>query len=130
MRDSSCRSFHGENGDSPFETAPRLNEQRAEYLRSRPESFRSPIREAPRTIHNRDHLSPKLTGEVAAGLAKFYSAQTPPAAGGDANRAGAAIYRNGAKDIPNRRTCHSEWREGRGVILRLVGQHRDYALAT
>jgi cytochrome c553 len=126
LRQSSCRSCHGETGDSSSNETPRLNGQPFEYLRGRLESFRYPIREAPRTIHIMGHLSPTLTDQASTALAQFYATQAPSPPGGDANKVGAAIYRNGAKDIPACHTCHGEWGEGRGAVPRLVGQHRAY----
>lgn len=126
LRQSNCQTCHGKIGDSPSDTVPSLNGQQMDYLRSRLDSFRYPIREAPRMIHIMGHLSSQLTERVADVLARFYAAQTPPAPGGDANEQGAAIYRNGAKDIPACHTCHGEWGEGRGAVPRLVGQHKAY----
>lgn len=126
LRQSSCQACHGQTGDSPSDTVPRLNGQRAEYLRGRLESFRYPVREAPRMIHIMGHMSSELTDTVAAALARFYAAQTPPMPGGDANKEGAAIYRNGAKDIPACRSCHGEWGEGHGAVPRLAGEHKAY----
>jgi cytochrome c553 len=126
LRRSDCQACHGETGDSPSATVPRLNGQRAGYLRSRLESFRYPIREAPRTIHIMGHLSPQLSDGVVDVLALFYAAQIPPRPRGDANKEGAAIYRNGAKDIPACRGCHGEWGEGRGAVPRLAGEHKAY----
>lgn len=128
LRESSCQTCHGEIGDSASGTVPRLNGQQFEYLRGRLDSFRYPIRESPRMIHNMGHLSSQLTDSVATALAKFYAAQTPPAPGGDANKMGAAIYRSGAKDIPACVTCHGEQAEGRGAVPHLAGQHKAYLL--
>ena len=110
----------------PSDTAPLLNWQRAEYLHNRLVSFRYPICEAPRTIHNTGHLSSQLTGAVAAALTGFYATQIPTPAGGDANKEGATIFRNDTKDIPVGRACHGEGAEGRGAVLRLAGQHKGY----
>lgn len=126
LRDSNCRSCHGETGDSPSATVPRLNGQDARYLRSRLESFRYPIREAPRMIHDMGHVSPQLNSRVIVELAKFYAAQNPPAQAGRGSKAGAAIYRTGAKGIPACRTCHGDRGEGLGAAPRLAGQHEDY----
>lgn len=126
LRQSNCGPCHGETGDSPSKETPRLNGQPLEYLRGRLGSFHYPVREAPRTIHIMGHLSPQLTDRVTVALAEYYAAQTPPAPGGDANKVGAAIYRNGAKDIPACHTCHGEWGEGRGAAPRLAGQHKEY----
>lgn len=126
LRESNCKACHGETGDSPSDTVPRLNGQRAEYLRGRLESFRYPIRESPRMIHDMGHLSSQLTSKVIAELAKFYAGQTPPPQGGDANKVGRAIYLSGAKDIPACRSCHGEGAEGRGAVPRLAGQHEAY----
>jgi cytochrome c553 len=126
LRESSCQTCHGETGDSPNQTVPRLNGQHGEYLLSRLQSFRNPLREAPRMVHEMGHLSSQLGNEVAAALAKFYAGQTPPTPDGNANRVGAALYRNGAKDIPACRGCHGEQAEGRGAAARLAGQHKAY----
>jgi cytochrome c553 len=126
LRKTDCSSCHGETGDSPSDTVPRLNGQRAEYLRSRLDSFRNPIREAPRMIHDMGHLSSQLTNTAIAELARFYAAQTTASQGIVANKEGAAIYRIGAKDIPACRTCHGEQGEGRGAVPRLAGQHKAY----
>ena len=126
LLESNCKACHGETGDSPSDTVPRLNGQRAEYLRNRLESFRYPIRESPRMIHDMGHLSPRLTNKTIAELAKFYAAQTPNPQGGDLNKEGAALYRMGAKDIPACRACHGEQGEGRGAAPRLAGQHKAY----
>ena len=126
LRKSDCSSCHGETGDSPSDTVPRLNGQRVEYLRSRLQSFRYPIRESPRMIHDMGHLSSQLTNKTIAELAKFYAAQTPTPQSGDADKEGGALYRMGAKDIPACRTCHGEQGEGRGAAPRLAGQHKAY----
>jgi len=125
LRETNCSACHGESGDSPADTVPRLNGQSADYLRSRLESFRYPIREAPRMIHDMGHLSSQLTSKVIAELAKFYAAQTPPVQGSGANE-GSIIYRTGAKGIPACRTCHGERGEGQGSAPRLVAQHQGY----
>lgn len=126
LRDSNCKACHGETGDSPSDVLPRLNGQSAEYLRGRLESFRYPIRESPRMIHDMGHLSPQLSGKVGAELAKYYAMQTPSRQSGEANKQGAAIYRTGAKNVPACRTCHGERGEGRGAVPRLAGQHKAY----
>jgi len=126
LRASNCSACHGGTGDSPTATVPRLNGQNAAYLRSRLESFRYPIREAPRMIHGMGHLSPQLTTGVIAELAKFYAGQPPPSQAGSDNKLGAAIYRTGAKDIPACRGCHGERGEGQGGVPRLAGQHEEY----
>ena len=126
LRDTNCQTCHGATGDSPSQTVPRLNGQRLEYLRGRLQSFRYPIREAPRMIHEMGHFSSQLGDQVAAALANFYAGQTPPSADGDGNKQGAALYRSGAKDIPACRGCHGEQGEGRGAVPRLAGQHKAY----
>jgi len=126
LRETNCKACHGETGDSPSDAVPRLNGQRGEYLRSRLESFRYPIRESPRMIHDMGHFSFQLTTKTIAELAKFYAAQTPSPQGGDANKEGGALYRMGAKDIPACRTCHGERGEGHDAVPRLAGQHKAY----
>jgi cytochrome c553 len=126
LRESTCRICHGASGNSSSDMVPRLNGQRMKYLRNRLESFAYPIRESPSMIHSMGHLSVQLTRNVATALAEFYAAQNAPSPGGDANPEGAAIYRNGARDIPACRRCHGETGEGRGAIPRLMGQHKTY----
>lgn len=126
LRESSCRTCHGETGDSRSETVPRLNGQNAAYLRARLQSLRSLIRESPRAIHAMGVPAAELSAPVIAALANFYAAQTPPAAELGTNKLGAAIYEKGAKDIPACRGCHGNAGEGGAQAPRLAGQHRAY----
>jgi cytochrome c553 len=126
LMESSCRTCHGVSGNSPSELVPRLNGQRVKYLRNRLASFSYPIRESPNMIHRMGHLSALLTRDVANVLAEFYAAQIASSPGSSANPQGAAIYRDGARDIPACRRCHGERGEGRGAVPRLVGQHKAY----
>lgn len=128
MRQSSCRTCHGDTGDSKSDTIPRLNGQGGRYLASRLTSFRYPIKESPRAIHNMAIPAAELTGPVIAALAKFYAAQTPPPAGGKPDKLGAAIYQKGAKDIAACQSCHGATGEGSSTVPRLAGQHRGYLL--
>jgi len=126
LRDSSCRTCHGETGNSSSDTTPRLNGQNAGYLRSRLESFRYPIKEAPRLIHNMGVPASELTGPMIAALANFYASQVPFSGGKGVNAIGAMIYQKGAKDIPACQGCHGARGEGTATAPRLAGQHKGY----
>src|SRR5579883_2905428 len=126
LRDSSCSTCHGAEGNSRIGTVPRLNGQSATYLRARLESFRYPIKESPRAIHFMGIMGADLTSEVIDSLAGFYASQLPPGVPVKPNKLGAAIYRKGAKDIPACRECHGQAGEGSNSAPRLAGQHRAY----
>ncbi len=127
VRAAQCTSCHGQTGDSPTASVPRLNGQAAAYLYARLHSLRYPVREAPRAIHAMGDIAPALQTDVIAALANFYAGQKPPkwTPPPDAQE-GARLYRQGAKDIPACQTCHGARAQGFGEAPRLAGQHAEY----
>lgn len=126
VRAARCDSCHGTDGNSSADETPRLNGQNAAYIRGRLLSFRYPIREAPHAFHDMVIAGTHLSDGVIAALARFYAAQPPFTADGNANAIGAAIYQKGAKDIPACQGCHGVRGEGSAAAPRLAGQHKAY----
>jgi cytochrome c553 len=127
IRASQCSSCHGQTGDSPTASVPRLNGQSAAYLYARLHSLRYPVRESPRAIHAMGDIAPALRTDVIAALANFYAGQKPPewAPPPDAKE-GMRLYRQGGKDIPACQSCHGVRSQGFGEAPRLAGQHAEY----
>jgi len=133
VRQTTCQTCHGPDGNSADPKVPRLNGQLAPYIFSRLHSMRYPLREAPRAIHNMGGLAPELETKVIAALANYYAAQAPMGtrlAQGDLARAGEKIYKNGSGPVPACQGCHGAQGQGSDKAPRLAGQHGEYLVMT
>jgi cytochrome c553 len=95
-------------------------------LRARLQSFRYPLKESPRGVHNMGLPAGKLNNGVILALAQFYAAQPPFSVNLGKSEVGAGIYQKGTSDVPACQTCHGNNAEGKGLIPRLAGQHKEY----
>ena len=126
-----CSSCHGPGGHSVSPTFPRLAGQQKDYIEVELKAFRDHTRADPHAHTYMWGMAAKLTDQTIAGVAAYYSAQTPAvgAPGDPADMAaGKKIFEQGieARDVPACMGCHGEHAEGNGPIPRLAGQHRDY----
>jgi cytochrome c553 len=126
-----CSSCHGLQGRSVNPTFPNLAGQQKEYIEAQLKAFRDKTRADPHAHTYMWGMAARLSDETIAGLAAFYSSQTP-APGSEQNAgevaAGKKIFQEGiaAKEVPACVACHGEKAEGNETIPRLAGQHRSY----
>jgi cytochrome c553 len=128
-----CSNCHGVDGNSVSPIFPRLAGQQAAYLVSQLENFRSHHRADPEGFEYMWGISHKLTDAQIAGLAEYYSKQTPrlhdmPAADPKQLAAGKEIFEKGVPEqnvIPCA-ACHGPKGQGIGAFPQLAHQHADY----
>ena len=127
---SVCQNCHGPRGNSASATFPRLNGQQADYIENQLKNFRSHSRTDPHARAYMWGMASQLDDALIAGLAKYYTSQTPtlPQSGGELASLGKKIYLQGvaSESIPPCQACHGEHGEGNGQFPRLAGQHADY----
>jgi cytochrome c553 len=127
---SVCQDCHGPLGNSVSSTFPRLNGQQADYIEAQLKNFRDHSRSDPHARAYMWGMASQLDDATIAGLAKYYSSQTPtqPQKGGALAAEGKDIFMNGveAQNVPACQACHGEHGEGNSVIPRIAGQHANY----
>ncbi|MDE1938177.1 MAG: cytochrome c4 [Alphaproteobacteria bacterium] len=127
---SVCQDCHGPQGNSVSSTFPRLNGQQADYIEAQLKNFRDHSRSDPHARAYMWGMASQLDDATIAGLAKYYSGQTPtqPQKGGALAAEGKNIFMNGveAQNVPACQACHGEHGEGNSVIPRIAGQHANY----
>jgi cytochrome c553 len=126
-----CASCHGLDGVSKSPSFPRLAGQSRDYLVSQLSGFRAHKRADPAGYEYMWGLTRHLSDEQIAGLADYFSAQTPRAnaPGHSAMTAlGKSIYEQGepARETPPCSSCHGAHGEGMAIFPRLANQHSDY----
>jgi cytochrome c553 len=126
-----CSSCHGPAGRSVNPTFPNLAGQQKDYIAAQLTAFRDHTRADPHAHTYMWGMAAHLNDATIAGLAAFYSGQTP-AQGSSANAedtaAGQKIFAAGlpAQSVPACISCHGDRAQGAGPIPRLAGQHRSY----
>ncbi len=126
-----CSACHGADGNSSSPNFPRLAGQRAEYIEEQLKNFRAHQRIDPEGYEYMWGISRNLTDDQIAGLAAYFSKQTPqsnPAGAKVVSDEGKAIFENGIPDkqVTACQACHGPKAEGLGAFPRLAGQHQDY----
>jgi cytochrome c553 len=127
---SKCQTCHGENGDSPSGSVPRLNGQQQTYLAERLRSFADPTRQTAHATYFMWEVNSKLSNQAVQAMTGYLAAQPPTAASALSGRLaeqGRQLY--GKQDGPGLlacKSCHGPQAEGRVGIPRLAGQHGQY----
>jgi len=128
-----CATCHGPTGVSTQPKVPRLAGQQRDYLEVQLKAFRTKSRNDPEAHTFMSSIASTLNDNVVAGLADYYSAQTPGKgreSGRDAIQIaqGERLYQNGDRDrgIAACSACHGTKGEGMSVFPRLAGQHAYY----
>lgn len=124
-----CASCHGEDGNGPVTTFPKLAGQQAAYLLRELKDYRS----GKRVSEVMQPIVGSLSDEDLANLAAFYASQkAAPGTVTDPSLlpVGKTLYLKGnAKSgVPSCDSCHEEDGAGAGKFPRVAGQHVDYAL--
>jgi cytochrome c553 len=126
-----CAGCHGLDGVSKSPTFPRLAGQSRDYLVSQLQGFRAHQRADPAGYEYMWGLTRHLSDDQIAGLADYFSAQTPRAnAPGNSGMMalGKSIFEQGdpARATLPCSSCHGAHGEGMAVFPRLANQHSDY----
>ena len=128
-----CSICHGLDGNSISPKFPRLAGQQKQYLENQLKDFRARHRADPPGPEYMWGIARSLTDEQIAGLADYFSMQTPkpntpapPAVVAEGRR----LYENGLpeKETPPCAACHGPDAQGRGGFPRLAGQYEYYLL--
>ena len=123
--ESNCAWCHGESGQG-YATAPRLAGQKHQYLVTQLRNYKLHKRDNPLSGQYMWPAAVKLDGELAEGLASYYSS-IPPKAAKDGNEElsskGKSIYTFGIPEanIGSCAVCHGPKAEGVRQIPRLGG---------
>lgn len=126
-----CSNCHGVDGVSVSPNFPRLAGQTQEYLVSQLQNFRSHHRADPAGYEYMWGLARNLSDAQIAGLAAYFSAQTPrrnAAVNPALLPLGKQIFEQGLAErgTPPCSACHGAEGQGLGIFPRLASQHRDY----
>ena len=128
-----CANCHGKDGNSVSPKFPRLAGQQAAYLVAQLDNFRNHQRSDPQGVEYMWGISRKLTDDQIAGLAEYYSKQTPrlhdiPAGDPKLLAAGKEIFEKGVpqQNVAACTACHGPKAEGIGAFPQLAHQHADY----
>jgi cytochrome c553 len=129
-----CSNCHGMDGNSISPAFPRLAGQQATYITSQLTNFRSHQRSDPAGSFYMWGLSRHLTDEQIAGLAEYYSKQTPLRSDAAEDpklvAMGKAIYENGVpeQNVIACAACHGPKAQGTGTFPALSYQHANYVV--
>ena len=130
-----CSNCHGVDGNSTSPAFPRLAGQQSAYIVNQLTNFRGHQRSDPPGSEYMWGLSHHLTDQQIAGLADYYSKQTPhrsavPAPDPKLLAAGKDIFNNGvpAENVIACMACHGPLGQGIEAFPRLAYQHADYIL--
>jgi cytochrome c553 len=129
-----CSNCHGLNGSAVSPNFPNLAAQTAPYLVAQLDGFRGHSRQDPAGFEYMWGISHRLTDAQVAGLAAYYTAQTPslqPVEGTPQRiAAGRAVFEAGIAQaaVPACAGCHGAQGQGNGSFPRLAGQHADYVV--
>lgn len=126
-----CAACHGQDGNSPAPTFPRLAGQSAEYIVKQLTNFKS----GERANAIMAPMASALSAEDMQNVGAYFSMQKPHDAAAKSNGKGSLgekIYKGGiaANKVPACASCHGA--AGAGIparFPRLAGQHADYTLA-
>jgi len=128
-----CATCHGPTGVSTLPKVPRLAGQQRDYLEVQLKAFRAKTRNDPEAHEFMSSIASTLNDNVVAGLADYFSAQTP-GKGREGGRdpilitKGERLYQKGDRErgIAACAVCHGAKAEGMSVFPRLAGQHAYY----
>jgi cytochrome c553 len=128
-----CATCHGPHGHSYSSKFPVLAGQQSNYLIAQLQAFKSQTRGDPDALGYMWGMAAPLDDALIAGLAEYYSKQTPQAGpAGDPTMIvrGKDIYQNGdsAHGIPPCMACHGAGAVGTDAFPRLAGQHVRYLI--
>ncbi len=130
-KSASCAACHGNDGNSPAPSFPKLAGQGERYLVKQINDIKSGARPVPMMAGQTDNLSAQDIADIAA----YYASKTSTV--GQADPAlvakGAAIYRGGVADrgVPACAACHSPTGAGMAAagFPSLAGQYAEYTAA-
>jgi cytochrome c553 len=126
-----CAICHGVQGHSVSPKFPVLAGQQADYTMAQLRAFKLQTRSDPDALGFMWGMASQLDDGLIAGLADYYSRQSP-AAGPAEDRSemarGRDLYLNGdaARGIPACAACHGAAGAGTAQFPRLAGQHAQY----
>jgi len=128
-----CATCHGPHGHSYSSKFPVLAAQQPNYLVAQLQAFKSQTRGDPDALGYMWSMAAPLDDAMMAGLADYYSRQTPqagPAEDPTLIARGKDIYQNGdpAHGIPPCGACHGPGAVGTDAYPRLAGQHVPYLI--
>jgi len=128
-----CANCHGPRGHSYSPKFPILADQHANYLASQMQAFKAQTRGDPDAIGYMWGMAQPLDDALIAGLADYYSQQSPlPGPAGDPTLTarGKTIYQQGdsLEGIPACAACHGPDAAGTDNFPRLAGQHVQYLM--
>jgi cytochrome c553 len=128
-----CATCHGPQGHSFSPKFPVLAGQDASYLISQLQAFKAQTRGDADALGYMWGMAAPLSNETMAGLAYYYSRQTPIAGPrGDSTliARGEDIYQHGdiANGVPPCVACHGAGAVGMDPNPRLAGQHVQYLM--
>jgi cytochrome c553 len=127
-----CSNCHGIDGNPVSPNFPRLAGQTTTYIINQLSNFRSHQRSDPAGYEYMWGISRSLTDAQIAGLAEYYSKQTPRKSAETADpaqlAAGKAIFENGVpeQNVIACMACHGPKAQGMDAFPRLAYQHADY----
>jgi cytochrome c553 len=128
-----CANCHGPRGQSYSPKFPVLAGQHATYLVAQLQAFKAQTRGDPDALGYMWGMAAPLDEATIAGLADYYSKQTPqpgPVGVPTVAARGKDIYQNGdsAVGIPPCVACHGPGAVGTDAYPRLAGQHVQYLI--
>ena len=127
---TTCRSCHGDTGNSVSTPIPRLNGQKAAYIVDRIKILFVPGGQGPHTITALSGDARDVDDATLRAIANYFASQNPTQArsAGALVDEGRKLYSNGnlAERVPPCQQCHGAHAEGDGSTPRLAGQHGEY----
>lgn len=126
---ASCSGCHGQDGNSPTPSFPKLAGQYAEYLVQELKAFQDGVRPSEMMLEPARTLDEQGMADIALFLAKL-----PPSPGTVTDASllplGKKVYLEGNPDtgVPSCDGCHEENGEGSKRFPRLAGQSVEYSL--
>jgi len=132
LAENLCASCHGPQGRGDNPKIPRLAAQQRAYLDVQLKAFRSQSRNDPAAHEYMWGIAATLNDDIVAGLADYFSSQSPaastPPADAKLAAAGRQLFEQGSPErgTPPCTGCHGMNAEGLAVFPRLAGQHSEY----
>lgn len=126
---ATCTQCHGQTGDSPVATTPRLNGQQKPYLVERMGQFMTAHQKVPQGMSGMLDAFGNVSQQEKDAIADYFARQAPtPAKPGPGSAQGMRLFKEGTKDsrIIACVQCHGASGEGHDAVPRIAGQHRDY----
>jgi cytochrome c553 len=132
LAENLCASCHGAQGRGENPRIPRIAGQQRAYIEVQLKAFRSQSRNDPAAHEYMWGIASTLNDDIVAGLAEYFSSQTPapstPATDAKLAAAGKQLFEQGSPErgAPPCTGCHGMNAEGMAVFPRLAGQHSEY----